>query len=332
MNNRFGFDISLYQDNDYTPQTPDFTRMWNYGASFIIIRAGQGTWEDPDFRINWMNARGILPRHSYWYYDNRYRPRQQARLYWSLIEDDFEGMMWLDLEHMKAGDYKGWKGWFDFLDELINVIGVPADRIGIYTGYYYWVENAPKTELSLRWFGQFKLWLAWYTTKVEEVQIPKPWKTMFLWQDGTYPVGPLVGVESREIDHDFFMGTEEEFQKYFGGTTPPPDTGEPMILYYADLKANYKSNVRTAPDLDATAGIQTMTGPLTISIISEKVVADGYEWYQISAPLQGWIALTTSYTNFRPANTTPPAEDPVIKVTAETLSGAVYVSTTMVKQ
>lgn len=328
---RFGFDLSFYQDNDLTPQTPDFTKMWEYGAEFVIIRAGQGEWADPDFKMNWMNARGVLPRHSYWYYDNRYEPRQQARRWWNLLKDDYEGMMWLDLEHKATGGYSGWRHWFDFLDELVNVIGIPADRIGIYTGYYYWAEYAPKTELSLRWFGQFKLWLAWYTTQVEDVQIPRPWTKMFLWQDGTYPIGPEVGVESEEIDHNFFMGTDEEFQTYFGEVVPPPDTGEPMILYYADLKANYTSNVRTAPDLQATSGVRQITGPLTVSIISEKVVADGYDWYEISLPYPGWIALTSSYTNFRPANTNP-ADDPVTKVTVETQSGKVYVSTSMVEQ
>lgn len=323
---RFGFDISFYQDNDLTLQTPDFEKMRGYGAEFVIIRAGQGSWEDPDFKTNWKNAKGILPRHSYWFYDNRYAPRMQARLWWNLVKDDFEGIMWLDLEHVKPGSYTGWRYWFDFLDELIRVIGVPKDRVGIYTGYYYWTSHLPP-EKSLAWFGQFKLWLAWYAENSNDVEIPHPWTKMFLWQDGTYPVGPLAGVESREIDHDFFMGTDEEFLEFFGEITSPPDGENMTILYYADLKSGLTSNVRTAPTLSANTGVQQITGPLTVSIISEKTVADGYDWYQISYPVSGWIALTGSYTNFRPADTTPPPTSQTADVTAVFPDGTIWKGT-----
>jgi hypothetical protein len=63
---------------------------------------------------------------------------------------------------------------------------------------------------------------------------------------------------------------------------------------------------------------------LTVTIVSEKTVADGYEWYQINLPITGFIALTTSYVNFRPATVTPPTNPDLIEVTLKYPNGDIY--------
>ncbi len=62
-----GIDVSLWQDNNSTPQMVDFAKAKSAGASFVFIKASQGLYLDPDFVMNWQNAgtagilRGRLP-------------------------------------------------------------------------------------------------------------------------------------------------------------------------------------------------------------------------------------------------------------------------------
>lgn len=311
----FGFDVSFYQDDNGTPQQIDFYKMKEYGASFVVIKAGQDTYQDPDFQYNWREAkRAGLPRSSYWFGDKDADADAQARKYWSLIRDDpGEGFLIVDFEH---GSWTDWHQLYDFLAELKRLTGLPSSRIGIYTGYYFWLQYGPKTQEALEWFGQFLLWLAWYADDPLEVRVPEPWSDIIppvdpiLWQKGTPAIGHEAGVESIEIDYNVFNGDADKFALVFNATpTTPPTGGDVTVLYYADLKPGLVSNVRTSPTQSAPIAVQ-IAGPITVSIVSEKTVAEGYNWYQINYPANGWIALTSSYTNFRPV---PAPDAPVIR-------------------
>ena len=71
MGNAIGPDVSFYQDLEETPEKIDFVKMQKT-ANFVIIRAGQNLWPDPDFEYNWTEAKKAgLPRGSYWFYDSR---------------------------------------------------------------------------------------------------------------------------------------------------------------------------------------------------------------------------------------------------------------------
>lgn len=81
MTNVLGPDVSFYQNDPNTPRGIDFVRM-NQVADFVIVRAGQNQWIDPNFQDNWRNAKAAgLPRGSYWFYDSRADPRRQAELW-----------------------------------------------------------------------------------------------------------------------------------------------------------------------------------------------------------------------------------------------------------
>lgn len=317
-----GFDVSFYQDINATLRKIDFNQMIQFGASFVIIKTGQDNYADEDFTDNWRNAKQAgIPRSAYWFCDKDRGGKEQAILFWNLVKDDLpEGMLFADFE---VGSWTGWVELYNFLRELKALSGLPSSRIGIYTGYYYWRAYCPTNEASRNWFRQFPLWLAAYASKPDLVLVPSPWTECLIWQDGTPPIGILAGAESKEIDHNIFNGDAEKFKQYMGGVPVTPPPGENMILYYADLKTGATSNVRSGPGLTYPVGMK-ITGPLTISIISEKVVADGYDWYQISSPVAGWIAYTTSYTNFRPAGTTPPPTSTTAKATVEMPDGTIW--------
>jgi GH25 family lysozyme M1 (1,4-beta-N-acetylmuramidase) len=318
----YGYDVSFYQDINLTPKKIDFQKMKDSGASFVIIRAGQDTYTDEDFRDNWRNAKGILPRSAYWFGDKDSTGKSQAGRFWNLVKDDQpEGMLFIDYE---GGSWTDWNQLYDFIAELQRLSGYPDTKIGIYTAYYYWMDNSPSNPESRNWFKQYPLWLAWYASTPAVVKIPTPWTEVLIWQDGVKTNGLEVGVESREIDHDKFNGDAEKFELYMGGTViVPPSGGNMEALYYADLISGKTSNVRTGPSTAYPIKEQIL-GPQTVTIVSEKTVAEGYDWYQIALPVSGFIALTTSYTNFKPAGTTPVN---TIEVTLKYPDGTIYKGT-----
>jgi len=315
----FGYDLSWYQDKNDTVQGIDFEMMKAYGTSFVIIRAGQDTWQDEDFEYNWSHAKEAgIPRSAYWFGDKDSSGKSQAQRFWSLVKNDQpEGILFVDYED---GSWTDWNQLYAFIVELQRLSGFPDSRIGIYTAYYYWVDHSPSNASSKAWFGKYILWLAAYTAHPELVKIPLPWTACLIWQDEIILSGG-TGVESKEVDHNRFNGDAEKFELYMGGTPVivPPE-GEDMILYYADLKPGLESNVRPAADLQATPAT-IITGPLTISIVSEKTEADGYNWYRIVEPINGYIALTSSYTNFRPATSTSPD---TMEITLKLQDGTLY--------
>lgn len=278
----FGFDISTYQDAPSTPAVVNFQKMRDYGGRFVIIKAGQGNWPDPDFETNWRNAKGILPRATYWYLDNRYPPKEQARKYFEIIRQDLEGMCWVDIEDKQAGLYEGWRNWYDFCEELKAVY--PGVRIGIYTGFYVWWEYITFAMPAQRdYFKQYPLWLANYQTDpynpaYNTILVPLPWLEYAILQSGTPAIGHDVGVESAEIDYNQFNGDENAFIQMFGGK---PQEGSQM----ATGKVLVNLNIRP------TAGTQyAYIGQLAPNDIVEGTVANG--WWKLTGWKRGGLTMT----------------------------------------
>ncbi len=142
MANVIGPDVSFYQDDPQTPQGIDFVKMRRAGAGYIIIRAGQNLWGDRDFKANWRESKVAgMPRGSYWFYDSRADPKKQAELWVSQFDGDFgELPLWCDFEDNYGGSFKGWKNWYNFM-ERVKALLPNNKEIGVYTAYYYWLEN-----------------------------------------------------------------------------------------------------------------------------------------------------------------------------------------------
>jgi hypothetical protein len=257
FHNITGFDISKWQG------AVSFQKMKAGGASFVIVKAGQGNWADPMFETNWRNAKGVLPRSSYWYYDNRYPPDAQARKYFDILRGDLEGMCWLDLEDRSTGVYKGWQGWYDFLEEFKAVY--PGAKIGIYSNFYYIIEMLSfATKAQRDYFGQYPLWLANYGLDAfhpaySSIMVPLPWLECLILQSGTPAIGLDAGVESLEIDYNQFSGDANKFASYFkltetpGGEVMPPQEGNDMAIA-SKWRATWGAgcNKRIAPNVSNT--------------------------------------------------------------------------------
>lgn len=320
-----GVDISTWQDSPLITGHVDFAKMREWGMDFVIIRAGQGNWEDSDFATSWKNAKGILPRASYWFYDNRYPPKEQARKYWETIKYDLEGVCWLDLEDRQTGIYSGWRNWYDFIEELKNLY--PAVRVGIYTGFFYWLEYITYATTAQRnYFGQFPLWEAWYSDdplhpRYESVLVPLPWLEYTILQTGTPDIGAAVGVESKDVDYDQFNGTLYNFFSLFDIKLPM----EGVDMYQG------KTGM-IAKIWDVIGGTQIKELPAG-TIVKGDAPAVGYA--HLTYPVNGYTK-TIWLMNYAPVVVPPPPPPPTpeptdtitvdVDVTAN-INGKVYVGT-----
>lgn len=278
-----GPDVSFYQDDPQTPQGINFKKM-RETAHCVIIRSGQNLWGDRDFKVNWRESKLVgLPRGSYWFYDSRIDPKLQAEKWVSMFENaDFgELPMFGDFEDVYNGPYKGWRNWYNFLERVKQLIPVNKE-IGIYTGYYYWRENtAGISSASLNYFKQYPLWIANYGAA--KPLIPAPWTDWTFWQFTDSGDGPLYGVESLNIDLNYFNGDLEAFRLRFklGEITPPP----PPSNYYRVTVLSLK--VREGPGLN-----YPMVGGLKQFQIVEKIDASADNtWFKIrktDGSLTGW--------------------------------------------
>ena len=161
-------DVSFWQDDPTTPQGINFGQMAQMTRG-VIIRAGQNLWEDVKFKTSWQGAkRAGLLRASYWFYDSRANPKRQAEKWAEVLGDDPGEMeLWCDFEERYNGPFKGWRHWFDFMERLKVLL--PDKKLGVYTGYFYWLEFAA----GVTYFAQYPLWIAAYNTAAP--RIPPIW-------------------------------------------------------------------------------------------------------------------------------------------------------------
>lgn len=207
----------------------DFVKMRDAGnASATVLKVGQHNYLDPAFPVSWRDSKGILPRSAYWFMDYRSTAKAQAIMYWDAVKNDLaEGMYFFDFESGSGN----WNQLYNAIYEFQQLSGLPNDKIGIYTGYYYWTENVvahptnPASLATLNWFAKYPLWLAYYS-EIQYIRVPKGWTmdTLLLWQWGTPSIGRSVGCWSEEVDANLLNGGYDKLYKYFGriGNIPVP--------------------------------------------------------------------------------------------------------------
>jgi len=196
-------DISFLQNDPTTPQMVDFEKMRPQTDS-VIFGAAQAAYIDRDFKSNWQRTKEAgLKRGSYWYYDSRANPKRQAELWVEAMGWDLGDLeLWCDYEEKYGGQYAGWRNWFDFMERLKQLVG--NKQLGVYTGYYYWIENTIQkgiTDDELAYFAKYPLWIAWYNP--EKPKIPAPFTDWYMWQFTDAGDGEKYGVESKEIDLNY---------------------------------------------------------------------------------------------------------------------------------
>lgn len=274
-------DISFYQ------VTAIFPTMLSNGIRGAIIRAGQNLWGDSKAETYMVDAEASgMPIGSYWFYDSRADPKDQAKKWKEILGNHKTPLMcWADYEENYGGTYKGWKQFYNFLEACKREM--PDRKFGIYTGYYYWLENSPILPSELNYFAGYPLWLAWYINNPDLVKIPKPWTNLTIWQYTSSGDGTKLGVGSKEIDMNVFNGSLTEYNNYFKleGEEPMPE-----ITYTANIKSTVTAGaiVRVTPN--GADSNQRLTANTRLQITGQPQAAGYYYWYNVVSPVTGWVA------------------------------------------
>lgn len=234
-----GIDTSFYQDKDETPAPPDFTKAVGQGSKFSIHRLGQGERPDEDFHMNRSNAQaaGLLVG-SYLFWDYRYRMSVQIDLVNAMLGDDRGKIpIALDLERVPY-----WKNGvqyyvplppvqniYDACDQFIDAIYMKEGRYPIlYTNLeWLWYIITKPTPLMLK----CRLWVACYNP-VPPTKLGG-WENWTFWQYTSHGDGRAYGMESGNIDLDWFNGSLEDLRKFCG--EPPVIDGRTLEQKVAAL-------------------------------------------------------------------------------------------------
>ena len=218
-----GCDVSIWQDNNSTPQQIDFTKMVSAGASFVFIKASQGSWMDQDLIYNWSNAKraGML-RGAYHFLTFDVSPITQADYYWSLMRGDSgELPLVADFEYRATGLTRSTAS--SSLKLFMERLQVNSGRLPmIYTSPGFWNEFGTTDTF----WAKYPLWLGHYTSidpltgQLKPPTVPSPWNSWLFWQYTSHGDGLKYGAESLNIDMDYFAGTLEQLYAMTGRPLP----------------------------------------------------------------------------------------------------------------
>jgi hypothetical protein len=276
-------DVSYYQGNI------DWLIM-KQRTNNVIIRSSQGNWVDNKFYQNYGAAKdkGIF-RGVYHFFDGRYSPDEQAATLIKSIKSDLpETRVWVDWERSYGGAFEGVKNVVALMKKVQQAL--PTIIIGMYVGYYWFVENtnAVRNAVEYSYLESRPLWLSQWTNtgSSDGLLVPKPWEyPPELHQWGTPAWGPAFGVETEEIDMDRVLKNNSIYKP---NDTPNP--GDDKMIGQVTAGA---LNIRRLPNSDNTTN--PAIGQLKLNdVITADFKANGW-WHLQSITRSGsGIALPSA--------------------------------------
>jgi lysozyme len=259
----FGVDVSAWQDDNTTPQRIDWAKLAQK-AEFVFIRGLTSSGlADQDFAYNWAESkRAGLPRGAYAYLTPAVTAKTAAqRLFDALGGDTGELPVVADYEH------EGWSSATARLylkTFLLEVERLTGKKPLIYTSAYKWQLLGSGDAF----WAQYPLWIAHY--RVTAPSIPKPWVNWIFWQYDTAVIVPGVwGVESKEIDVNWFNGTSDELRAYLGKPAPEPEPEPEPEYQVITTRISPSPTVKTVIEQTIIAGAVRFDWVTTINPASE---------------------------------------------------------------
>ncbi len=248
-----GIDISIWQDDNSTPQRVDFRRSLAAGVKFVFIKASQGSWADQDFIWNWQSVQESgMPAGAYHYFDWRYDHLAQARFFAGLLKHE-SGPLYpvLDYEMRSSAPARSQAARMgkEFVQEAEYLLG---RGLMVYTSPGFWSEHGS----SDSFWGERPLWVAHYG--VRQPKIPAPWEDWLFWQFTAKGPGLQYGAESKSLDLNYFNGDAARFAGLFGTPTPPTpvaptlpvaQAGEIVMCVVGDDPLNIRVSPNTLADI-----------------------------------------------------------------------------------
>ncbi len=329
-------DVSQYQDDPTTERKPSIDPLLAAGIFVITVRVGLGIVMDRSFKWFWSIAKGKMQRKPYWYGDY-YSHRQ------SLAAQKITDYHWGEMQAEKCyefmdGDFgevalawdgeestTGWKitifnrGYYNkivkgFYDRWLALTG---KVIEIYSSPgFLWVYED--------WVRDLTLWVAWYNRNLTKDQIiaecrKKGWRgEIKIWQytsdgdinDDGKADGISLGMESKTLDLNVFLGTLEEWSRYCGeGSIPPvvptnedptppvvPTPSKTITVGVMKVIAVDGLNIRNVPIGEVGS---TVTGwsarDIELPILETKIIGDNV-WARVGQ--KQWSAIRYNGTTF----------------------------------
>lgn len=235
-----GIDTSHYE-----PEI-DWKKAQDDNVHFVFMKASQGIKQDPEFQRMWAEAKGVMPRGAYHFFDGLWlsrKPQRQVETFLKALDGDLgELPLVIDIEGVFAygpGRYTGWKNWYNFIAYLQQE--VPDKQIMIYTSMGTWDRHAPRRE-NLAYFLKYPLWVANYKAKTP--RLPRGWVDWLFWQYSQDAfVDGVIGGSHRPttVDVNWFNGDADALALLAGQTPEPtpeptpdlPPTVQPVVTVIA---------------------------------------------------------------------------------------------------
>jgi lysozyme len=307
----YGPDMSKWQDKDTTPQRPDFTKSVQQGSTFTFIKASQGLLYDPDFFVNWENAKQAgLKRGAYHFADKHYgTAKQQAeKLYSAIKNDPGELPPILDFE-----DGTGTIG-LSFIKTFLERIKELTGRTPIlYINNAHWSQL--KASENAIWALDYPLWISYpiksldspvigVPEKILSMQpvVPEPWKRKGVpwkfWQYTWVGDGPLYGMESKGVDLNLFNGNAHDFMEWLGNgeivdPVKPPDYVRILKCGKPDFGWLF---FRNRPEQYEGAALAVGTGEVLKLVEPGKIHGDIDYWHVERDGFEGYVSAGSIYT------------------------------------
>lgn len=240
-------DISKYQDNNATPERPDFRKARAKGTRAVVIRISANNGVDEDAEYNWKAVQDadMIPMAYHWF---EYRSgimvngAEQGKTcldVLDMINGSVENVpIWLDYEQPNAA-WPPLPNYYTSIANLSRFFEVTDPATKRLTGLYgNRVTIANITPVPTRTLSR-PFWPAgWIFSRImraEEIiglswrPNISPWNKFVLWQCGlTY--GYEYGMETAEVDLNFFNGTVEQLFEFTGYKIPVEPTQPPIEL------------------------------------------------------------------------------------------------------
>jgi len=215
-------------------------------AVFTFLKAFDGPNATPYYLDEIIAARtaGRLVAPYVWCHGrNWYDPRKQAEAWYSRLKD----------EPLIAIDFEIYLDSIPDYDDLYNVIERLRElgyvgKLIIYTGHWYWLAHGNDDSYWL----QFPVWLARYSSNPP--QVTPPWPKEIIWQFSASgdPVKYGITNGKKEVDENWFYGTQAELEELFGGGAVPPDDPPPGETM--NYKITVNADATEEPNIRDTGG------------------------------------------------------------------------------
>lgn len=274
MDRVLGCDVSHWQGNI------DFKKMRDNGAVFVFLKASQAEWTDRRFVENYKKAKAAgLVVGMYHYLDWTTTAVKQARYFGKLVQDyppDIEPV--LDYEERRNAPPQRLA--IVAAREFVETVKEQTGKSSIvYTSLGYWLDFGRNT---VTW-ADYPLWIAQY--KIKQPVVPAPWGDWLFWQYMDKGDGAAYGVQSKQIDLNWFNGTVEQLRERYQSNSvalPPPIVNSVKLMVVVPVL-----NIRQGP-ATSFARIGDLRQGAQIIVEAIKMENARRVWVKHSA---GWSAL-----------------------------------------